>query len=90
MPNKQSSNFFRQTQRLDSDVVNDLVYVRVVNDLVYVRVVNDLVYVRDPALAGFPRCTLVVDSAKFKKQNESRRSSDFLGNQIFASLSARK
>ena len=57
MPNKQSSNFFRQTQRLDSDVVNDLVYV---------RVVNDLVYVRDPALAGFPRSTLVVGFAKFK------------------------
>jgi hypothetical protein len=51
--------------------------------------VNDLVYVRDPALAGIPRSTLVVKFAKFKKQNEFRKSSDFLGNQKFATLSAR-
>lgn len=50
--------------------------------------VNDLVYVRDPALAGFPRSTLVVKFAKFKRQNEFRKSSEFLGNQKLATLSA--
>jgi hypothetical protein len=81
LPNKKGSDLLRQTQRLESEVVNDLVYV---------RVVNDLVYLRDPALAGFPRSTLAVRLAKFKTQNEFRKSSDFFGNQIFASLSARK
>jgi hypothetical protein len=57
LPNKKGSNLLRQTQRLESEVVNDLVYL---------RVVNDLVYLRDPALTGFPRSTLVVDFAKFK------------------------
>jgi hypothetical protein len=52
--------------------------------------VNDLVYVRDPALAGFPRSTLVVKFAKFKRQNEFRKPSEFLGNQKLATLSARK
>ena len=61
-----------------------------VNDLVYVRVVNDLVYLRDPAVAGFTRSTLDANLAKFKKQNEFRKPSDFLGNQKLASLSARK
>jgi hypothetical protein len=50
--------------------------------------VNDLVYVRDPALAGFPRSTLVVNFAKFKRQNEFRKPSEFLGNQKLATLSA--
>jgi hypothetical protein len=57
LPNKKGSDGFRQTQRLESEVVNDLVYFL----LAY-----DLVYVRDPAVAGFPRSTLVVDFAKFK------------------------
>jgi hypothetical protein len=51
--------------------------------------VNDLVYLRDPALAGFRRFTLVVDFAKIKKENKFRNSSDFLGNQILATLSAK-
>jgi hypothetical protein len=49
--------------------------------------VNDLVYVRDPALAGFRRSTLDVNFAKFKRQNEFQKCSDFLGNQKLASLS---
>jgi len=63
---------------------------KVVNDLGYLRVVNDLVYVCDPALAGFPRSTLVVKFAKFKRQNEFRKPSEVLGNQKLATLSARK
>lgn len=50
--------------------------------------VYDVVYIRDPAVAGFPRSTLAVKFAKFKKQNEFRKSSDFLGNQKLATLSA--
>jgi hypothetical protein len=52
------------------------------------KIVNDLVYVRDPALAGYRRSTLVVNIAKFKRQNEFRKSSEFLGNQKLATLSA--
>ena len=54
------------------------------------KMVHDLVYVRDPALAGFRRSTLDVKFAKFKRQNEYRKCSDFLGNQKLAPLSARK
>ena len=59
-----------------------------VNDLVYFLLAYDLVYIRDPALAGYPRSTLVVNFAKFKRQNEFRKPSDFLGNQKLATLSA--
>jgi hypothetical protein len=52
------------------------------------KIVNDLVYVRDPALAGYARSTLVVNFAKFKRQNEFRKSSESLGNQKLATLSA--
>ena len=54
------------------------------------KMVHDLVYVRDPALAGFRRSTLDVKFAKFKRQNEYRKCSDFLGNQKLAPHSARK
>jgi hypothetical protein len=79
MPNKKGSDGLRQTHRLESEVVNDLVYL---------QIVNDLVYVRDPALAGYARSTLVVNFAKFKRQNEFRKPSEFLGNQKLATLSA--
>ena len=37
MPNKKGSDFFRQTQGLESEVVSDQVYLRVAYNLVYVR-----------------------------------------------------
>ena len=54
------------------------------------KIVNDLVYVRDPALAGIGRSTLDAKFAKFKRQKEIRKPPDFFGNQILATLSARK